>query len=314
MADPAVLMRLFGIRYPIIQAPMAGAAGGDLAREVARAGGLGMVGTGTRATPAWLDAEWAKLTAGPTAPGPVGIGFMTWALDRYPEQRALLTHALSLRPAAVLISFGDPRPYAPAIKAAGARLICQVQTTADARLALEAGADLLVAQGNEAGGHTGHARLRPLLAEVLGMSTGVPVVAAGGIATGADVAAVLNEGASGAMIGTRFVATPESLYHAQAKERIRQATAADTVYTSVFDIVQGIPWPSRYAGRALRNDFTEAWHDRTPQLQAALPDVRPTFDRAMVVYAGESVARISDVTPAADLVRRIGEEAAEMRR
>lgn len=192
-----------------------------------------------------------------------------------------------------------------------------MQTAADAHRALEAGADLLVAQGNEAGGHTGQVRLRPLLAEVLAIAKATPVAAAGGIATGADLAAELSAGACGGMIGTRFVATPESLYHQRAKERILQATAADTIYTSVFDIVQGIPWPPQYAGRALRNDFTDNWHGREQELRTAAPDLRPSFQdarqaadlRTMPIYAGEAVARINDVIPAADLVRRIAHEA-----
>jgi nitronate monooxygenase len=311
MNQSSALSAMFGLTYPIIQAPMAGASGGDLAREVARAGGLGFIGTGTRATPAWLVGEWAKLEGA----RPVGIGFMTWALDRYPDQRELLQVACKLHPAAVLISFGDPRPYGPAIKAAGARLICQVQTAADVPFALEAGADLLVAQGAEAGGHTGEIPLRSILAEVLAAAGEVPVAAAGGIATGADVAAVMAAGACGGMIGTRFVATSECLYHARAKERIVQAGEGETVYTSVFDRVQGIPWPSQFRGRALRNDFTDRWHGHEAELTASVDAVRPVFEaarqaadyRTMYVYAGEAAARIDAILTAAEVVRRIGE-------
>jgi nitronate monooxygenase len=313
MSITTALMRMFGLRYPIIQAPMANAAGGDLAREVARAGGLGMIGTGSRATPAWLEGEWSKLEGA----GPVGVGFMTWALDRMAEQRHLLTHALGLKPAAVLLSFGDPRPYIPAIRAAGAKVICQVQTVADAELAASAGADLLVAQGTEAGGHTGQVSTLPLLAAVLRAVADVPVAAAGGIADGRALAGAIAMGACGAMLGTRFVATPESLYHPQAKERILRASETDTELTPVFDLVQGIPWPAQYRGRALVNDFTQRWHGREEALKANLEQARQAYEaarreadfRTLAVYAGQSVGQITAIAPAAELVRQIGEEA-----
>lgn len=306
------LTRLFDLRYPIIQAPMAYCAGGVLAREAARGGALGMIGTGTKASIPWLAEQWQRLEGA----GPVGVGFMTWALDGFAEQREMLLHCLSLRPAAVLLSFGDPSPYISAIQAAGVRVICQVQTPADAEVAVAAGADLLIAQGTEAGGHTGHRPLHPLLAEVLAVAGAVPVVAAGGIATGADLAAVMAQGACGGMLGTRFAATPESLWHQRAKERLLQAGPAATVLTRVFDLVQGIPWPEQYPGRALRNQFTEAWHGREAELAAALDQVRPAYEagrsqadyESLVVYASEVAAQISALVPAAELVERIGDE------
>jgi nitronate monooxygenase len=306
------LTEMFGLRYPLIQAPMAYAAGGDLAREAARGGALGMIGTGTKASTAWLDEQWQKLQG----VGPVGVGFMTWALDAYPEQRAMLRYSLSLRPAAVLLSFGDPTAYIPAIRAAGARVICQVQTPADAVVAAAAGADLLIAQGTEAGGHTGHQPLRPLLAEVLQAAGAIPVAAAGGMATGADVAAVMALGACGGMLGTRFAATLESIWHDRAKEQLLQAGESSTVLTRVFDLVQGIPWPSQYPGRALRNRFAERWHGREADLEAAIGEAKPEYEAArrradyetLVVYASEAAAQIVELVPAAALVRRIGEE------
>lgn len=307
------LESLFGVKYPIIQAPMANAAGGELAREVARGGGLGMIGTGLRATPSWLEEEWRKLNG----LGPVGVGFMTWALDTVPEQRSLLEHALSLKPAAVLLSFGDPRPYMPAIRQAGARVICQVQTVDGAREAASAGADLLVVQGTEAGGHTGQVGTLPLLAAVLQVVGEIPVVAAGGIGNGRAAAGAMAMGACGVMLGTRFVATPESLYHPQAKERILRASEAETVLTRVFDLVQGIPWPSHYPGRALANDFTRQWHGREGELGEKLAQVREGYEAArlqpdygtLVVYAGQVAGEIQALAPAAELVRQIGEEA-----
>lgn len=312
MGVETALTAMFGLTYPLIQAPMANAAGGDLAREVAGSGGLGMIGTGTRASLPWLDAEWQKLGGR----GPVGIGFMTWALDQMEEQRRMLSHALTLKPAAVLLSFGDPGPYIPSIREAGARVICQVQTVADARLAAAAGADLLVVQGTEAGGHTGHVSTLPLLSAVLQAVNGTPVAAAGGIGDGRTAAGLMAMGACGVMLGTRFVATPESLYHPSAKERILRATEAETVLTRVFDLVQGIPWPSEYPGRALTNAFTARWHGREAELVLNLEQVRPGYEAArsgadydqLVVYAGQVAGRIRALQPAAELVRQIGAE------
>lgn len=311
------LTALFGLRYPVIQAPMAYASGGELAREAARGGGLGMIGTGTRATPAWLDAEWAKLDG----VQPVGIGFMTWALDLFEEHRLLLAHALTLRPAAVLLSFGDPRPYVPAIREAGARLICQVQTVADARVALAAGADLLVVQGTEAGGHTGHVPMRLLLSAVLEVAGETPVAAAGGIGDGFAAAGQMVMGACGVMMGTRFLATPESLYHPAAKERILRATESDTVLTRVFDLVQGIPWPAQYPGRALVNDFTAQWHGRESALIESMEQARAGYEaargqadyRQLVIYAGQVAGQIQSLVPAAKLMAQIGADIAAAR-
>ena len=123
---------------------MAFAAGGALAAAVTRAGGLGLIGGGYGDLP-WLEQQFA-LAGGER----IGVGFITWSLARSPS---LLSAALEHSPAAVMLSFGDPRPFADRIRAAGADLICQCQTLAHVRDAIEAGANVVVAQGSEAGGH-----------------------------------------------------------------------------------------------------------------------------------------------------------------
>jgi nitronate monooxygenase len=145
----------------------------------------------------------------------------------------------------------------------------------------------------------------------------LPVIAAGGIADGRGLAAALMLGACGAMLGTRFSATPESLGHQRARARIVAARAADTARTRVFDIVRQYPWPDPYTGRALRNSFFERWHGREPELEASLEAEVPTYQSAVqeadfdtaVIFAGESVDLIHAVTAAPDLVRQIGAEA-----
>src|SRR6266850_7667203 len=141
------LTAVLGIMYPILLAPMDVVSGARLTAAVSSAGGFGILGGGY-GEKAWLEQETGKLKRRATAP--FGIGFITWSLAKQPE---LLDVALNARPRAVMLSFGDPKPFAPRIKAAGALLICQVQNEDMARDALDAGADILVAQGTEAGGH-----------------------------------------------------------------------------------------------------------------------------------------------------------------
>ena len=132
-----------GIRHPVQLAPRDVIAGARLTAAVSAAGGFGILGGGY-GDRAWLEQETAKLAS---APDPFSIGFITWSLAKKPE---LLDIALAARPRAIMLSFGDPKPFAPRIKSSGALLICQVQDELMVRQALEAGADILIAQGTEA--------------------------------------------------------------------------------------------------------------------------------------------------------------------
>src|SRR5205809_3828420 len=133
-----------GVQHPILLAPMDVIAGARLTRAVSAAGGFGILGGGY-GDRAWLEQETAKLA---NISDPFGIGFITWSLAKQPQ---LLEIALGARPRAIMLSFGDPTPFAPRIKASGALLICQVQDETMAQQALDAGADIHVAQGTEAG-------------------------------------------------------------------------------------------------------------------------------------------------------------------
>ena len=177
---------------------------GRLAAVVSQAGGLGLLGGGY-GDGDWIEREWDR--AGNSR---IGCGFITWSIAKHPE---VLDRALAHQPAAIMLSFGDPRPFAPRIHAAGARLICQVQTVAQAREAVEAKADIIVAQGTEAGGHGMSEPLFTLLPQVVDACPDTPVVAAGGIADGRGLAAALLLGAEGVMMGTRFYASQEADGH-----------------------------------------------------------------------------------------------------
>ncbi|MEC8572991.1 MAG: nitronate monooxygenase, partial [Pseudomonadota bacterium] len=249
------LTEALGITCPVIQAPMAFAAGGALASAVSGAGGLGMIGG------AYGDAEWIEQQFGIAAGARVGCGLITWKLAQQPQ---LLDLVLAHDPAAVFLSFGNPEQFAPAIRNAGVPLICQVQTWRDARQALECGADIIVAQGADAGGH-GEARgtfaMVPEIAdEIARQNSQALLCAAGGVTDGRGLAAALMLGADGAVIGTRFWASHEALVHPRILDRALRATGDDTIRTKVVDVVRGFDWPGRYNGRVLRNPFIRKWH------------------------------------------------------
>ena len=192
-----------GIQHPILSAPMDFIAGARLTKAVSAAGGFGILGGGY-GDKAWLEQETAKLA---DASDPFGIGFITWSLAKQP---ALLDIALEAGPRAIMLSFGDPKPFAPRIKSSGALLICQVQDEAMARQALDAGADILIAQGTEAGGHGASRTTIDIVPAIVDLAAGrVPVAAAGGIGDGRGLAAMMMLGASGVLLGTRFYASQE---------------------------------------------------------------------------------------------------------
>ena len=311
MAFRTRLTETLAIEHPILLAPMNAFSGGALAGAVSQAGGLGLVAAGWHDDADWLERELA--VAGNAR---VGCGFITWWLDRHPH---LLDAALARRPAAVMLSFGDPSPYAPKILAADAALICQVQTVAQARQAADLGAAVVVAQGTEAGGHGGGRTTFTLVPAVVDAvaGRGIAVAAAGGIADGRGLAAALALGADGALMGTRFYASDESLAASEAKARVVAAGGEATVRTRIFDIIRRIDWPAHITGRALANDFARRWHQREDALGDALPAELPRYADAVnardfdtaVIFASEAVDLIHAVKPAAQLVDEIVAEA-----
>ncbi len=296
------LCRVLGIERPVLLAPMAKIAGGRLAAAVSAAGGLGIVGAGY-GDPDWLGRQMASV-----AGRRVGIGLITWAIDL-----ATVESVLRYRPAAVWLAFGDPTPYLPAIHAAGVPVVCQVGTVGEARAAAAAGADVLVAQGTEAGGH-GRPNL-PIVEAVVAVTRAVPhlpVVAAGGIVGRSDLDAVAAAGAAGVAIGTALYATVEAEDSDAAKRRIVDAGPGDTVRSVVYDLLRGPEWPPGYTGRSLRSALTDRWVGRIDELRAVLDAQRDAYERAAeiddvslrVVWAGEGSAAVDRIVPAAEVVRR----------
>lgn len=256
------LTERLGIEHPIISAPMGFVAGGRLAAAVTNAGGLGMIGGG------YGDAEWLEQEFAAAGNARIGCGFITWSLAKNP---ALLDQALARQPAALMLSFGSPAPFAARIKQSGARLICMVQSMTHAREAIDAGVDVIVAQGGEAGGHSGMRSTFTLVPEVADLLAHVApdtlLVAAGGVADGRALAAALMLGADGVLVGTRLVASLESAVPREFQGAIVAADGDATIKTTVIDIVRNYSWPSEeFKVRALRNQFVMTWHGRETEL------------------------------------------------
>jgi nitronate monooxygenase len=308
------LTRWFDLSTPIIGAPMAGVSGGEMARAVSRAGGLGMIGISGAHSADFLTQQCAILAADQE---PFGVGLMIWVLESRPD---LFQATIAAQPSLVSVSFGDPAPYVGPLHDAGIAVCAQVNTTADVHRALDAGVDIVVAQGTEAGGHTGRRATLPLLQEVLTL-TDRPVVAAGGIATGRGMAAALAAGAAGVWIGTPLLACTEGLNAPALRERVRAAGGDETVLTRAFDVAEGAAWPERWPGRALVNDFSREWDGRedelreTPDARRLVVEGRRTGDPANApIYAGESVGLVTSERSATEVVRELDAEAEKVLR
>jgi nitronate monooxygenase len=303
MALSTAFTQLLGVRHPIALAPMGGSAGGALAAAVSRGGGLGLLGSGDGDRD-WLARELPIVAQG--TDNPWGVGFLTWAVDV-----GKVEWALEQQPAAVMFSFGDPSPFVDRVRDAGSVLILQVTDLDEARRAVDLGADVIVAQGTESGGHgarRGRSTL-PFVPVVVDLAAPVPVLAAGGIADGRGVAAALALGAAGALIGTRFQATAEALVDPSISAAIIEGSGQDTERNRVLDIARGSRWPAEYTARTLGHPYLDVWRGREAELAAdpqAQRDYRADVARGSVpplpVWAGEAVDLITDRPPAADLV------------
>lgn len=306
MPLPTRLTEFFGIEHPVVLAPMAMISGGRLAAAVTRAGGLGLIGGG------YADAEWLQSEVGHADGARVGYGFITWSLARNP---GVLDVALARHPVTVMLSFGELGPFADRIHAVGVPLTAQVQSLDQTRRALDAGAEVIVAQGSEAGGHGMSGRSTfTLVPEVVDLvadrSPATLVMAAGGVGDGRGLAAALALGADGAVVGTRLWASPEALVSPRAQQRVVAADGDDTVRTRVYDLVRRLDWPAEYNARALGNAFLDTWHGNEDELVAQLPQAVAGYEKAVAtedfdtaaILTGEVVGCVRDVRPAADVI------------
>ncbi len=331
MTHPALNTRFaqrFQLITPIALAPMALATGGALAAACARAGALGLVGGGYGDL-AWTQREYTLATAllknDPTSHARLGCGFITWKLD---ENAEALDWVLTQKPCAIMLSFGDPRPYAARIAEAGAQLICQVQRLDQVAHAIEAGASVIVAQGGEAGGHGANAlegrstfTLVPEIADYLAAhSPNTLLLAAGGVADGRGLAAALLLGADGVLIGSRLWASTESLAAPGAKTQATQTNGDGTARSEVFDILRRKNWPAPYDFRAIRNELHRALEADIAGLKANPEAARNTYDSGVKAgdfsrahaTVGEAVGLIADVPTAQDLINRMTQQALDL--
>lgn len=317
---PTPLTELMEMSTPIIQAPVGSGSTPELVAAVCNAGGLGML-SGT-----WREPEELRR-----------LIWETQALTNWPFGVNLILHwppedrlAICLQEEVRVISFfwGDPAPYATQIHEAGSLLFHTVGRAAEARQAVNAGVDVVVAQGWEAGGHVwGDVATMALVPAVVDAVHPVPVVAAGGIGDGRGIAAALTLGAAGAWLGTRFLMAKEAAVHPGYQQRLASATEADTVHTTLFDG----GWPDA-PHRAIRTATVERWEaaGRPPAgsrpgegeivgTGAAGEPIYRYWDMLpgpatkavmddLALYAGQSAGVVHTVQPAAEIVRQLTEE------
>lgn len=298
-----------GIAHPILLAPMGVMAGGKLAAAVSNAGGLGIIGGG------YGDTDWLERQFAAAGSARVGCGFITWSMAREP---ALLDQVLARQPAALMLSFGEVEPHASRVKARGVPLICQVQGMSYLREAVAAGADIVVAEGNEAGGHSGQRGLFTLVPEAADyLAKHAPdtiLVAAGGVGDGRGLAAALMLGADGVLVGTRFIASRESEAPEGFRQAIIRADGDATTKSNSVDVVRKRYWPNpEFVVRVLKNRFVSTWHGREREIEQAIDVEHERFWNAFRagdadnagVLMGEVSGIIRDAPPAAQIVERM---------
>lgn len=311
-------MDMFGLSAPILQAPIASASDEALVTAVARGGGMGSIAM------TWTEPEIGLASAAILRARniPYFFNFVLRFGTAYPSRY------LGAGLPAVTLSWGVDADLIARFKSGGTRVGVQVGSAPGASAAIAAGADFIIVQGIEAGGHVQSSTpLARLLDETMAIARATPVIAAGGIATGAEIARAISAGAQGVMMGTRFVASDESLAHSAYKQALVTATAEQTVYTNCFDI----DWP--YAmSRVLRNSTFEMWeaagcpaaphrpgegdvifrcgNDSLIRYCAIEPAREAEGDlMAGCLYAGTGVTDITSVRPAAEIVTSLWAEA-----
>lgn len=307
---------LLGLSLPVMNAPMSNHSGGTLAAAVSEAGGLGTFGGSNDFGPDWLREQVEYIRA--ATDRPFGVGFITQLIELDPQNFEIV---LEERVPVVIFSFSGPEPWLGRARDAGAVTVCQVQSLELARLAADAGADALLVQGNEAGGHTGGMNLLPLLVAVVEEHPQLPVLAAGGVTTGRALAAVLAAGAEGASLGTALLATPEAVeVPAAFKERVVLSDGQDTAFTQLYDLLGNTPWPDGIAGRVYRNRLVREWDGRDEavmehreELASDVAAARARHDpEVSSVYMGQGAGAVNAIRPAAEVVRQICADAEQL--
>jgi NAD(P)H-dependent flavin oxidoreductase YrpB (nitropropane dioxygenase family) len=310
--------RLVGVDHPVVCGGMgAGTSDGELTGHVSEAGGLGVIGA-SGLSPEDVASHAAR--AREITSKPFGINLLLFTAED------MLDAVLELQPA--VLSTAWPRDDQDLetifVRAhdAGAKVMHMVPTLDDAKQAAAAGADVVVAQGTDGGGHIGEMGTTVLVRQAVKAVAPVPVLAAGGLADGAGLASALALGADGILLGTRFLASDECRIPAWLKREIVASDGHDTIRTTVGDTMTGQDWPGAW-GRVLRTRLVEEWLGREPELRRRRQEVLADIYDAMgaddapdrwLFYVGQSAGLIDAVEPAGDIVERIVAEAEEILR
>jgi NAD(P)H-dependent flavin oxidoreductase YrpB (nitropropane dioxygenase family) len=306
---------LLDIEHPIALGGMGSATSPALVAAVSRAGGLGALGC-HYLTPEQINQRAAAIRRETNKP--FGMNFLLF--DTHEEGFAA---ALALRPAVMQFAWARPeqdlKVYFDRAHGAGCKITHMAGTVPEAIRAAEAGADVIIAQGTEGGGHVGWMASMPLIPMVVDAVTPIPVLAAGGFADGRGLVAALSLGAEGILLGTRFLATVESPLHPNFKQAIVDSDGHDTQLSEIPDIAAGQVWPGAMT-RSRRNRFVERWAGREWALRQhrveAIEKLRAAREAGDVeegpLSMGQDAGLIHDIPPAADIVRRIAQEAEEI--
>ena len=299
--------KLLKIAIPIFQAGMARATTPQLVAAVSNAGGLGIIG-GLSRTPDELRNEIREVRE--LTDRPFGVNHVVCRMDR-----AAVQMTLAQRVPVLSLSWGRATDLTYQAHEAGIKVIHMVNTPEEAGQVASDGADVIVAQGTEGGGHVGTMSTMSLVPQVVDLVGGVPVLAAGGIADGRGLAAALMLGAQGALIGTRFLATPEARGRGHSKDVILNALGSQTMASKFYDDILGIDWPGALV-RAIKHPLLDEWADRRQEWTLAAEQLRPALEAAITsgdfVLAGESAGLVHDMVPAGELVARIAKEAEDL--
>ena len=286
------LCERLGIELPIIAAPMGFVTGPELAAAVSNAGGLGIMSFSGNPAPV-LREQIRRVRA--LTRKPFGVNLILY----FPVEEQVAV-CLEERVPVLSLFWGDPAPWVERAHAAGVTVAHQVGSVEAARRAARAGVDLVIAQGVEAGGHVeGRVGTMVLVPRVVDAIAPVPVAAAGGIADARGLVAALALGAQAAVLGTRFLATPEATAHPLYKERVVAATEEDTVHTLLF----GGGWPAA-PHRTLRTAFVEEWLGREARGQEQRPD-EPIVGETRMGGMAVPVTRFASLPPSAETTGEI---------
>lgn len=307
---------LVGIEHPVVSAGMGGGhTSGELIGEVSEAGGLGVIGA------SFLSPDEVReltVRARDLTAKPIGINLLLHAT----EER--LDEVLELAPEVLSTAWPrDNQDLAAIFTKAhdrGIVVMHMVPRVEDAVRAAEAGADVIVAQGNEGGGHVGEIGTTVIVRQVVKAVSPLPVLAAGGFADGAGLAAALALGADGVLLGTRFLATDEAPLPDAYKQAVVASAGDDTIVTTVGDTLSGRDWPGAWA-RLRRTRLIEEWLGREPELRRRREEVWARLATAEesdpdygLMWIGQSAGLIDSVIHAGDVVRSVVEEAEEILR